>query len=60
MKSFTHGNGLATTNTHTLDYELSRCELKDGALSLIDKSYTRSDKLNIRSFHLLRVTPDRV
>ncbi|MEQ1712333.1 MAG: RHS repeat-associated core domain-containing protein, partial [Hyphomicrobium sp.] len=49
VKSFTHGNGLATTNTHTLDYELSRCHLKDGALSLIDKSYTRSDKLNITS-----------
>ncbi len=49
VKSFTHGNGLATTNTHTLDYELSRCQVKDGALSLIDKSYTRSDKLNITS-----------
>lgn len=27
VKSFTHGNGLATTNTHTLDYELSRCQV---------------------------------
>ncbi|MBA4233984.1 MAG: hypothetical protein C0465_25765, partial [Ralstonia sp.] len=49
VKSFTHGNGLATTNTHTLDYELSRCRVTDGALALIDKSYTRADKLNITS-----------
>ncbi len=49
MKSFNHGNGLATTNTHTLDYELSRCQVTDGTLALIDKSYTRSDKLNITS-----------
>ncbi|MEQ1712006.1 MAG: hypothetical protein ABL908_11475, partial [Hyphomicrobium sp.] len=49
VKSATHGNGLTTTNTHTLDYELGRCEVRDGALSLIDKSYTRSDKLNITS-----------
>lgn len=27
VKSFTHGNGLATTNTHTIDYELSRCQV---------------------------------
>lgn len=49
VKSFTHGNGLTTTNTHSLDYELARCQVKDGTLSLIDKSYTRADKLNITS-----------
>ncbi|MEQ1712204.1 MAG: hypothetical protein ABL908_12500, partial [Hyphomicrobium sp.] len=48
-----------TTNTHTLDYEQTRCTVTDGALSLIDKSYARSDKLNIRSVHLLRASPDR-
>ncbi|MEQ1714286.1 MAG: hypothetical protein ABL908_23205, partial [Hyphomicrobium sp.] len=49
VKSFTHGNSLVTTNTHSLDYELSRCQVTDGALSLIDKTYTRADKLNITS-----------
>lgn len=47
VASFIHGNGLVTTNTHMLDYELSRCQVTDGALALIDRSYTRSDKLNI-------------
>ncbi len=78
VKSFTHGNGLATTNTHTLDYELSRCRVTrpdrpsafkrgresaaqrvNGALALIDKSYTRADKLNIRFYPMLRAPRDR-
>ena len=38
-----------TTNTHSLDYEQTRCTVTDSTLALIDKSYARSDKLNITS-----------
>ena len=40
-------NGLVATRSYTQDYELSRCELTDGALPVIDLSYARGDQINL-------------
>ncbi len=47
LKSATLGNGLSLTETYSLDYELSRLEVKNGATPVIDLSYARGDALNL-------------
>ncbi|MEW5963833.1 MAG: RHS repeat-associated core domain-containing protein [Pseudomonadota bacterium] len=47
LATLTHGNGLALAKSYTQDYEVSRCEVTDGALPVIDLSYARSDLINI-------------
>ena len=47
VQSLTYGNGLTEQNTFTLDHELGRCEVRDGATALIDVSYGRTDNLNL-------------
>lgn len=47
LATLTHGNGLVATRSYTQDYELSRCELTDGALPVIDLSYARGDQINL-------------
>jgi YD repeat-containing protein len=47
VKSYTYGNGLTEADTHTLDYELGRCQVSDGATKLVDLTPLRADNLNV-------------
>ena len=47
LEAFTYGNGLTEANTWTQDYELGRCQLFDGATTLVDRSLVRADALNL-------------
>jgi hypothetical protein len=47
MQSTAYGNGLAEAATHTLDYELGRCQVTDGATKLVDLTPLRTDALNV-------------
>ena len=47
LASLTYGNGLTEQNTFTLDYELSRLLVNDGAVALIDRQHNRTDLLNL-------------
>ena len=47
VAGFTYGNALTYANTYTNDYELSQCQVKDGAAVVLGRSFARTDKLNI-------------
>ena len=42
-----YGNTLTNSNTYTNDYELSQCQVKDGATVVLGRSLARTDALNI-------------
>ena len=41
------GNLLTHANSYTNDYELSQCQVKDGATVVLGRSYARADNLNL-------------
>ena len=43
----TYGNGLTETDTYSLDYEINRLLVANGATSLIDRTHARVDSLNL-------------
>ena len=47
VQSFTVGNGLSNWATYTADYELDFNGVYDGASTLIERTHTRTDKLNL-------------
>ena len=47
MKSLDYGNRLREFNAFTLDYELNALGAYDGATSVINRTHTRSDNLNL-------------
>ena len=47
MQSFTAGNLLSNWATYTQDYELDLNGVYDGATKLIERTHTRTDKLNL-------------
>ena len=47
VASLTSGNLLSNAASYTSDYELSQCQVNDGATALISRSYQRGDALNI-------------
>ncbi|MEQ1694531.1 MAG: RHS repeat-associated core domain-containing protein [Hyphomicrobiaceae bacterium] len=47
VQSMTYGNGLNDWNTYTLDHELDVLGVYDGAASVINRSHTRTDALNL-------------
>jgi RHS repeat-associated protein len=47
VQSLFAGNGLSNWNTYTADYELDLSGVYDGATKLIERTHSRTDKLNI-------------
>ncbi len=47
VSSMSYGNGLTETDTYSLDYEINRLLVQNGAASVQDNVCTRTDKLNI-------------
>jgi RHS repeat-associated protein len=47
VQSLFAGNGLSNWNTYTSDYELDLSGVYDGATKLIERTHTRTDKLNL-------------
>ena len=47
VRSLTYGNTLTETNSYTLDYELTRGLVLDGATKIVDRTLARTDNLNI-------------
>ena len=47
VQSMTYGNGLNDWNTHTLDYELDVLGVYNGATTVLNRSHTRTDALNL-------------
>jgi RHS repeat-associated protein len=47
VQSLFAGNGLSNWNTYTADYELDLSGVYDGATKLIERTHSRTDKLNL-------------
>jgi RHS repeat-associated protein len=47
LSGLTYGNGLVLSDTYTLDYEINRILLLNGAADVIDRSHQRTDLLNL-------------
>ena len=56
ISALTYGNTLTETDTWSLDYELSRCVVADGATLHVDRTVARADNLNVTAI-IDAVTP---
>ena len=58
VTSLTYGNALAESRTYTLDHEITQIEVLDGGTALIDRTYARTDDLNITGISDAVTPPD--